>query len=47
MMNKNIKYLIEDIVNFDIVDYSDEEPDLIDDQIVTNIVYKYFPKTKE
>ena len=47
IMNKNIKYLIEDIVNFNPVDYSDEEPDLIDDQIISNLVYKYFPKTKE
>ena len=28
-MNKNIKYLIEDIVNFNPVDYSDEESELI------------------
>jgi hypothetical protein len=46
-MNKNVKYIIEKIVNFNPVDYSDEDPDLIDDQTVTNIVYKYFPKSKE
>lgn len=28
-MDKNIKYLIEDIVNFNSGDYSDDESDLI------------------
>ena len=28
-MNKNIKYLIEDIVNFNPVDYSDNESDIV------------------
>lgn len=28
-MNKNIKYLIEDIVNFNPVDYEDDETELI------------------
>ena len=46
-MNKNIKYIIEGIVNFNPVDYSDEDPDLIDRGIISNLTYKYFPKTKE
>ena len=46
-MNKNIKYLIEDIVNFNPVDYSEEDPDLIDRETVAELTYKYYPKTKE
>ena len=46
-MNKNVKYIIENIVNFNSVDYSDEDPDLIDRETVTNLTYKYHPKTKE
>ena len=45
-MNKDIKYLIEDIVNFNPANYSDDEPDLIDRETVSNLTYKYryFPK---
>ena len=46
-MNKNIKYIIENKFNFNPVDYSDEEPDLIDRETVSNLTYKYHPKTKE
>ena len=46
-MNKNIKYLIEDIVNFNPVDYSDEESDIINNQSISNLTYKYFPENKK
>ena len=48
-MDKDIKYIIENKLNFNPVDYSDEEPDLIDKETVSNLTYKYkyFPKTKE
>ena len=46
-MNKNIKYLIEDIVNFNPVDYSDEESDIINTHTITTLSYKYFPQNKE
>ena len=46
-MNRNVKYIIENIVNFNSVDYNDEEPDLIDRETVSNLTYKYHPKTKE
>lgn len=45
-MNKNIKYLIEDIVNFNPVDYQDEENDIANNQAISHIIYKYFPKTE-
>ena len=46
-MNKDIKYLMEGIVNFNPADYSDEEPDLIDKETISNITYKYHPKTQD
>ena len=46
-MDKNIKYLIEEIVNFNPVDYSDEDSDLIDIGAITNITHKYHPNTKD
>ena len=46
-MNKNIKYLIEGIVNFNPVDYSDEEQDIINNQAISNLVYKYFPENRK
>jgi hypothetical protein len=48
-MNKDIKYLIKDIVNFNPVDYSNDEIDLIDNQTVSSLIYKYkyFPKNKK
>ena len=36
-MNKNIKYLIEDIVKFNPVDYSDEEQDIINNQTIDSM----------
>ena len=47
MMNKNIKYIIEKIVNFNPADYLDVAQDIIDDQTEANLVYKYFPESKE
>lgn len=43
-MNKNISYLIEDIVKFNPVDYNDE--DIMNNQEIKGMLgYKYFPKT--
>jgi hypothetical protein len=44
-MNKNIKYLIEDIVNFNPIDYSDNEQNIIDSETIYNITIPK-PKTK-
>ena len=44
-MNKDIKYLIEEIINFNPVDYEDEEDELINNNDIDKISYKYFPKT--
>ena len=46
-MNKNIKYIIENIVNFNPVDYQDNENDIITNNDITTVIYKYFPKTRE
>ena len=45
-MNKNIKYIIENKFNFNPVGYSDEDTDLIDNQTISTLTYKYFPKTR-
>lgn len=45
-MNKNIKSLIENIVNFDVTDYQDEKDSIIDNHTINDSLYKYFPKTK-
>ena len=47
IMRKYIKYLIENTINFNSADYSNEETDLIDTQTISNLTYKYFPKDKE
>ena len=39
-MNKNIKYLIEKIVNFNPADYPDDDYNLVDEPMVDNIVKK-------
>ena len=44
-MNKNIKYLIEDIVNFNSVNYSDDESEMITRDILNDILQ--VPKTKD
>ena len=41
------KRLTESKLNFNSVDYSDEERDLINNQTVLNLTSKYHPKTKE
>lgn len=46
-MDKNIKYIIENTINFDISDYQDNENDLIDRKTISNITYNYFPKTSD
>ena len=46
-MNKNIKYLIESIVNFNPADYEDDEQNIIDNDTIHNVIHKYFPKTKQ
>ena len=46
-MNKNIKYLIENLYNkFDITDYQDKEDDIINHETIKNISYDK-PKNKE
>ena len=45
-MNKNIKYLIEDIVNFNPVDYSNDDLDIIDSETIHNMILVK-PKTKD
>lgn len=37
-MNKNIKYLIENIVNFDVADYNEDEENIINSQEIDDIV---------
>jgi surface protein len=44
---KNNKRLTENKLNFNPIDYSDDGQDMIDNQTVLNMVYKYHPKTKE
>ena len=44
-MNKNIKYLIEDIVNFNPADYSEKEYDIISDQEIDALCI--YPKTTD
>lgn len=46
-MNKNIKVLIENTINFDVTDYQDEEDIMIDNQTIYNVLYRYFPKTTD
>ena len=47
-MKKQIKYIVENIVNFNPADYRDDEKDIISDKDVDNVTqYKYFPKTKK
>ena len=46
-MDKNIKYIIENKFNFNPADYSDDNSNIIDNQVISNLTYKYFPKTKE
>jgi hypothetical protein len=46
-MNKNIKFLIENTINFDVTDYQDEESTIIDNQTIHNVLYRYFPKTTD
>ena len=45
-MDKNIKYLIENIVNFNPYDYQEDENDVVNNQTVERTMYKYFPKDK-
>ena len=45
-MNKNIKYLIKDIVNFNPIDYQDEESETISRDILDNMLLQV-PKTKD
>ena len=44
-MNENVKYLIEGIVNFNPVDYSDDESEMITRDTLNDMLY--VPKTKE
>lgn len=44
-MDKNIKYLIEDIINFNPASYSDEGQDIIDQDTLSNVLET--PKNKE
>lgn len=47
-MKKQIKYIIENVVNFNPADYGDDEKDIISDKDVDNVTqYKHFPKTKK
>lgn len=46
-ISKQIKHILdENIQNFDITDYSDDETDIIDRHELNKYVYKYFPKNK-
>ena len=36
-MNKNIKYIIENTNNFNVIDYNDED-DIIDNQTIKNVL---------
>ena len=44
-MNKSIKYLIEDIVNFNSINYQDDESEMITRDTLSNILQ--IPKTKK
>lgn len=44
-MNKNIKYLVEDITKFNVEDYSDNN--IIDNHTIHNTLYKYRPGTSD
>ena len=46
-MNNNIKYLIEEIINFNPIDYNEDENNIIDHGTLGNIIFKYFPKNKK
>ena len=39
-MNKNIKYLIEDVINFNPADYSDDENEVVNSHTIDSIVVK-------
>ena len=39
-MNKNIKYLIEDVINFNPTDYSDDENEVVNSHTIDSIVVK-------
>ena len=46
-MDKNIKYIIEKNINFNPVDYSDDEDNmLLSHHDVSDIIFNYFPKTR-
>lgn len=43
-ISEKLKYILnEDIQNFDVTEYQDEEHDIIDKHIITKTTYKYFP----
>lgn len=44
-MIKEIKYLIEQTINFNPVDYDEDDEIIISDQDISNVVYKYRPTT--
>lgn len=44
-MDKNIKYLIEDIINFNPADYNDD--DIVSYNNLNGILFKYHPKTRK
>lgn len=46
-MNKDIRYLIEKTANFNVIDYQEDEQDIIDNDNIDNIVYKYHPQNRD
>ena len=46
-MNNNIKYLIEEIINFNPIDYNEDENNIIDHDTIGNIMFKRPQNKKE
>lgn len=46
-MNKDIKYLIEDIVKFDVTDYESDQDDIVNSDTVHEITNMVSPKTSD
>ena len=46
-MNKNVKYIIESLYNFDPGEYQDEEDNVLDNQTVSSSITRPWAKTRE
>ena len=46
-MNNNIKYLIEAVQSFNVLDYDNEDDMQVQQNEIDNMLYKYFPKTTQ